>query len=263
MTAFQIDFETSTTTAPVEIQPLVARGDGLIPVQVVPMVAHAGASRADAPTGPAATLIPASLLVDYTAALTKHAVKHIRSGAVEYIDDGHAHPTHATCLRCAVLGSTHLRTLAIALLEILALGNTDEDWNNDESASSDQQLISRLQRLAVSEASLAEIYGPRWAEVLLTSLRAESVNLDVINLLTKGEPEDLRISELIHDPVATRHALAAYQLGTVTCPRRSVDEETEAGFKRGRIARRFAVAMGHVAVGEAPSWTDHLPSPPL
>ena len=47
MTAFQIDFETSTTTATVEIQPLAARGDGLIPVQVVPMVTHAGTSRAD------------------------------------------------------------------------------------------------------------------------------------------------------------------------------------------------------------------------
>lgn len=139
-----------------------------------------------------------------------------------------------------------------------------EDWARPHRTSTDVQLMSRLQRLPVSDAKLAEIYGPHWAEVLLFCLRAEAADLEMVRYLAHGREESLHISDLIDDPLTTRHALAAYQLATIACPFRSGSEQESApGLERGRIARRLAVAMGKVAAGGMVAWLDQLPAPLL
>ena len=149
------------------------------------------------------------------------------------------------------------------MLEIFALRNTDEDWNNLEGTT-EQQVISRLRRLAVSEADLADVYGPNWAAVLLTCLRAEVSDLDMMACLTNGHDDILRIGEMIEDPIATRHALAAYHLATMISPREHNRGDIESeDLRRNRVARKFAVAVAKVSAGETIPWLDHLPSPPL
>lgn len=266
MTAPQLDIELdldlAVPAAPAAVPLPRPRNDGLVRVQMVPLVAESVGANDDVAT-PAA-LVPQQLVVDYTAALAPRAAKAIRSGLIEHSGDLHQHPEHVACLRCAIVGSTAYRALATALLEILALRHTDEEWNNDPHACSDDQLISRLRRAAVSDSDLEEVYGPRWAAVLLTCLRAEVADLEMMDCLTQCREENLLIGELIDDPVATRHALAAYQLATVCCPRESRrGDDVPVDLKRNRIARRFAVAVARVALGETTAWLDHLPSPPL
>ena len=235
------------------------RSDGMVRVRVVPLVRDSDDHDKDIASSTGA-LISQQLIVDYLAALAQHAVKAVRNGTVDRINDDHHHPEDVSCLRCAVHGSTHTRTLAVALLEILAASNTDEEWNN--SGVSDCQLISRLRRLAVSSADLEDLFGPHWAEVMLAGLRAEASNLEMMDCLTRGDGDVLWISELIDDPIATRRILAAYHLGTIVCPHES-RRDGSVDLTRARIARRFAVAVAKVAAGETVSWLDHLPAPPL
>jgi hypothetical protein len=256
--SIDLDFETLETVAP--IAP-VRRGDGMIRVQVVPLVRDNDANQETLyPT--AGSLISEQLIVDYIASLAQHAVKAVRNGQAALIDDDHAHPGGVACLRCAVMGSTHMRTLATALLEILASGGTDEEWNNSASAT-DVQLISRLRRLAVSSADLETLYGVNWALVIVAALRAEAASLEMMDCLTRGHGDVLWINELMEDPYTARQVLAAYHLGTISCPNESWNEDSSVDLKRDRIARRFAVAMAKVAQGETISWLDHLPAPPL
>lgn len=237
------------------------RGDGMIRVQVVPLIRDNGAHQ-ETIYATAGSLISEQLIVDYIAALAQHAVKAVRNGEVDYIDEDHAHPEAMACLRCAVLGSTHVRTLATALLEILSSGGTDEEWNNSPSAT-EVQLISRLRRLAVSSANLEEIYGVNWAQVIVAALRAEAATLEMVDCLTRGQGDTLWIDELMEDPDTARRVLASYHLGTIICPSESWNEESSIDLKRARIARRFAVAMAKVAQGNTISWLDHLPAPLL
>ena len=233
------------------------RTDGMVRVRVVPPVRDIDDEDRDG----AGSLISQQLIVDYLAAVAQRAVKAVRFGQVEVLADDHVHPETVSCLRCAAFGATHTQTLAVVLLEILAASNTDEEWNN--SGASDTQLISRLRRLAVSAADLEALFGPRWAEVMLTGLRAEAADLEAMDCLTRGQDDKLRVSEMIHDPVATRQIMAAYHLGTIVCPRESRRGDTSADLKRARIARRFAVGISRVAQGETVAWLDHLPAPPL
>ena len=247
--------------APAPVAPPAPRTDGLIRVRVLPLVSEARADSDDAPLPTA--LIPQRLIVDYVAALSSRAVKAIRAGEVEQTDLHHIHPEHVVCLRCAVTGATHMQSLAAAMLEIFALRNTDEEWNN-LAGTTEQQVISRLRRIAISEADLAEVYGPNWAAVLVVCLRAEVSDLDMMACLTNGHDDILRIGELIADPLATRHALAAYHLATMVSPRehnRGTNETED--LRRNRVARKFAVAVAKVSAGETISWLDHLPSPAL
>lgn len=235
------------------------RADGMVRVQVVPLVRDSGLPGEE--TGATGALISQQLIVDYLASIAQRAVKTVRNGHVDQIDEDHAHPDEVSCLRCAVIGSTHMKTLAVALLEILASSNTDEEWNH--SGVSDAQIISRLRRLAVSDADLEDLFGPYWAEVVLTGLRAEAADLEMMECVTRGENDVLWISEIIDDPLAARRILAAYHLGTVVCPRESRREDASIDLKRSRIARRFAVGMARVAGGETVPWLDRLPAPPL
>jgi hypothetical protein len=259
VTAMSIDLdfealETAALTPP-------RRGDGMIRVQVVPLVRDdaAGDDTSYAVTG---SLISEQLIVDYIASLAQHAVKAIRNGEVDVISEDHAHPENVACLRCAVIGSTHMRTLATALLEILAATNTEEEWNNSASAT-EVQMISRLRRLAVSSADLEALYGANWAQVIVAALRAEAATLEMVDCLTRGHGDVLWINELMEDPDTARAVMAAYHLGTIVCPSESWNEESTIDLKRPRIARRFAVAMAKVAQGETVPWLDHLPAPPL
>ena len=233
------------------------RGDGMIRVQVVPLIRDS-AARSDLSCPPSGSLISEQLIVDYLAALAQHTVKAVRSGEIERIQDEHIHPENAPCLRCAVIGSTHLRTLASALLEILDRANTtNEEWNNN--GVTDVQMISRLRRLAVSSANLEEIYGENWAQVIVTCLRVEAASLEMVDYLTRNLTEQLSTSDL--DTFQMRHA--AYHLGTTVCPRELMDEESSIKLRRGGIAKRFGVALSEVAVGNTAPWLDHLPVPPL
>lgn len=260
MSALPIDLDLAVL-APFVAPVATHRNDGLVRVRVLPLVSETGTDSEDAPLPTA--LVPQQLIVDYLAALASRAVKAIRAGEVDQTDPHHIHPEHVVCLRCAVTGATHMQTLASAMLEIFALRNTDEDWNNLEGTT-EQQVISRLRRLAVSEADLADVYGPNWAAVLLTCLRAEVADLDMMACLTNGHDDILRISEMIEDPIATRHALAAYHLATMVSPREHNRGEIESeDMRRNRVARKFAVAVAKVAAGETIPWLDHLPSPPL
>jgi hypothetical protein len=255
--SIDLDFETLETTPPVLP---VRRGDGMIRVQVVPLVRD-NDTHLETNYATAGSLISEQLIVDYIASLAQHAVKAVRNGEVDLIDDDHAHPDDVACLRCAVIGSTHMRTLAVALLEILAGGNTDEEWNN--SGVSEVQIISRLRRLAVSSADLEALYGANWAQVMVASLRAEAATLEMVDYITRGHGDVLWINELMEDPSTARQVMAAYHLGTIICPKESWNEECSVELKRDRIARRLAVAMAKVAQGETIPWLDHLPAPPL
>jgi transcriptional regulator CtsR len=256
--SIDLDFETLETITPVAP---VRRGDGMIRVQVVPFVRN-NEAQLESTYSTAGSLISEQLIVDYIASLAQHAVKAVRNGEVDLIDDDHAHPADVACLRCAVTGSTHMRTLATALLEILASGGADEEWNNSASAT-EVQMISRLRRLAVSSADLEALYGVNWAQVIVAALRAEAATLEMVDYLTRGHSDVLWINELMEDPDTARQVMASYHLGTIVCPNESWNEESSVDLKRDRIARRFAVAMAKVAQGETVSWLDHLPAPPL
>jgi hypothetical protein len=228
---------------------------------VVPLVRN-NSTGEDTNYATAGSLISEQLIVDYLASLAQRTVKAIRNGEVHSISDDHAHPEEMACLRCAVIGSTHLRTLAVALLEVLAIVGTDEEWNNSASAS-EVQLISRLRRMAVSSADLETLYGVNWAQVIVAALRAEAATLEMVDCLTRGHGDVLWINELMEDPGTARQVMASYHLGTIICPYESWNDESSVDLKRDRVARRFAVAMSKVAKGETVSWLDHLPAPPL
>lgn len=257
---FDLDLDMAPRPAPAPSTP-APRGDGLIRVRVLPLVTDIHTDSDDRPL-PAA-LIPQRLIVDYIGALASRAVKAIRAGEVEQTDPHHIHPAHVVCLRCAVTGATHMQTLAAALLEIFALRSTDEEWNNLEDTT-DEQVISRLRRAAVSEADLAGLYGPNWAAVLLMCLRAEVADLDMMAYLTQGRDDILPIGEMLDAPIVARHALASHHLATTISPRehsRGANETED--LRRNRVARRFGVAVAKVSTGETVPWLDHLPAPPL
>ncbi|CPW92204.1 hypothetical protein [Mycobacteroides abscessus] len=238
-------------------RPVTARSDGLIPVRVTPLVARDSGETEPASEAVTETVMDMQLIVDYTNALARRTAANVLADNVVTVEPAHEHPRHgATCLRCAVLGSSRNVTMGTTLLEILARTNADEDWNCSPECT-DTKIASRLRRLVVSASSLQDIYGPYWGPVMLTCLRIEAADFALLHHLTK-KFQRTRLLE-----VNTRETLAAYHLATVTCPSTSAVRGPVTPMLRGAVAVRLAVATGMVAIGKSPSWLDHLPAPVL
>lgn len=239
-------------------RPVTGRSDGLIPVRVAPLVSldsDDSALGADAVTE---TVMDMQLIVDYTNALANRTAANVKADNITELGQVHEHPRQgATCLRCAVLGSSRNLTMGTTLLEILARTNADEEWNHSPECT-DKKIVSRLRRLVVSDASLEAIYGPYWGPVMLTSLRIEAADFTLLHHLTNRFQKS-RILEVR----PTREALAAYHLAMVTCPFTSSVRGPVTPMLRGAVAVRLAVATAMVAVGKPPAWLDYLPAPVL
>lgn len=251
----------STPASPRGIQvvhpPMPAnRSDGMIPVRVDPLVRFTGTGFADDDEAPSEAFVDQELIVDYTGALARRAAGHIRDGLVSRVDNRHPHPAGVSCLRCAVLGATDHAALGVTLLEILTRTNADECWNNSE-ACTDTKLVSRLRRLAISAASMEDIYGPRWGAVMLTCLRIERTEFELLDYLTRRfkSPRVLGIH--------TRESLAAYHLAMTSTTRKLRDGGPLTEVKRNAVSVRMAVAVGSLAAGYSPELLDHLPAPAL
>lgn len=249
------------TQAPLRMVPPLptgTRNDGLIQVRMAPLVMMGEPSIDGGDTVPTEAVVDRQLIVDYTGALARRAAGNIRDGLVVEIEHHHQHPTTVACLRCAVLDAAEQRTvLATTLLEILTRTNADEAWNNDVDACTDVKMISRLRRLAISSATMAELYGPRWGAVMLMCLRAERADFELLDYLTRRYQPSRCLQ------VHTRDSLAAYHLAMVCCPQISHDGRSVTSVKRNAVAVRLAVTAASVAVGENPEWLDHLPAPAL
>ncbi|MFA5709936.1 hypothetical protein [Mycolicibacterium sp.] len=249
------------TPAPLRVVPPLPpspRSDGLIPVRLSPLIATGDNLDAASETCEATeTFVDQQLIVDYTGALARRTAAHIRDGVVEAIPHHHQHPAGVACLRCAVLGAAGHKTLATTLLEVMNSTNADEAWNNDPKVCTDVKMISRLRRLAISSATLEGLYGPHWAAVMLTCLRVEHADFELLAYLTRRyQPSRVLM-------VHTRDSLAAYHLALVCCPWITRDGRTVSAVARNAVGVRLAVAIATVAVGEAPEWLDHLPAPAL
>lgn len=238
-------------------RPVTDRSDGLIPVRVAPLVSvdsNQPDSGAEAITE---SVMDMQLIVDYINALAKRTAANIKANNVTELAHAHEHPRQgAPCLRCSVLGSSRNVTMGTTLLEILARTNADEDWNHSLECT-DVKIISRLRRLVVSASSLKDIYGRYWGPVMLTCLRIEAADFALLHHLTQKFQSNRVLT------VNTREALAAYHLGMVTCPSTSHARGRVTPMLRGAVGVRLAVATAMVAVGEPPTWLDHLPAPVL
>lgn len=266
--------------------PRPARSDSLLRVRVAPLVVpgDGGADTEPEESEVTETVMDMQLIVDYTSALAKRTASRVKAGQVDTLEHSHRHPHRATCLRCAVLGTSRDLTMGTTLLEILARANADEDWNatadppdpddfedgkddptyrrarrswDPSKACTDTKIISRLRRLAVSSASMEDIYGPNWGQVMLMCLRAEAADFTLLHHLV----QKYQASRIL--TVHTRHSLAAYHLAQVTCPWTTRDQGTVTPMLRGSVAVRLAVAAAAVAEGDTPEWVDHLPAPVL
>ncbi len=237
------------------VPPVTGRSDGLIRVRVAPLVSTHDDSPAneDAATE---TVMDMQLIVDYTRSLARRTAVSVRSCEVDFVEHMHQHPMGVSCLRCAVLGASRNLTLATTLLEILVRTNADEEWNIDSSCT-DTKIISRLRRLAISASTLEEIYGPYWAQVMLTCLRIEAADFALLRHVAPKNDESRVLT------VHTRHALAAYHLAMVTCPWTGSGQAPVTSMLRGAVGVRLAVAVASVAVGKPPAWLDYLPAPAL
>lgn len=257
------DFE---MTAPLPSRPPLPTGhhgdygveSNLISVRVAPLIEPGPVALASVtePEAPTETVLDMQLIVDYTLALARRTAARIRAGHVDYIEHPHQHPTGATCLRCAVLGTSRDLTIANTLLEILVRTNADEEWNCS-SECTDTRIISRLRRLAVSPAVLEDLYGPHWGEVMLTCLRIEAADFRLLHHLVRQH----NCSRIL--TVNTRQPLAAYHLASVVCPWTSHGGGSVTQMLRGSVGIRLAVAAAWVALGEPPAWLDYLPAPVL
>ena len=205
---------------------------------------------------PSDAFVDQQLIVDYTGALARRAASHIRAGLVGRVDDRHIHPTSVACLRCAVLGATDHTALGVTLLEVLARSTADEEWNNSAKCTDTKQ-ISRLMRLAISAATMEAIYGPRWGAVMLTCLRIERADFELLDYLTRT----FHASRILG--VHTRDSLAAYHLATTSVTRTLRDGQPVAAARRGAAAVRMGVAVAGIAVDDHPTFLDHLPVPAL
>lgn len=243
--------------------PVPARRDGLLTVRVAQLPRFDGSAALAAETSE--VLFDQKLLVGYIAALARRAACAVRDGLVSRFDrHPHDHPDHVACLRCAILGGTDHQTLAVALLAILAVENTDEDWNVLPSCT-DRKIISRLRKLAVSEEKLTEIYGPNWCLVLLTALRAESADLERMAYITRDHQDTVPpLSDYEAVPGAVAAALASYHLGTIAAPRDSLRNPIGTyDLARNQISKRLAAALARISAGETVDWIDLLPEPTL
>lgn len=244
--------------------PSAPRSDGLIRVRMVPLVPgdpsgdgdDIGRDSGDG-GGPTTTLVDQQLIIDYTSALARRAATHIRDGQVEMLEHPHAHPRSVACLRCAVLGASEYRTLATTLLEILDDTGATEHWNCDPAMCTDVKSISRLRRLAISAATMANLYGPSWGTVMLTCLRIEQSDFELIDYLTRH----YQPSRVLR--VHTRDSMAAHHLAMACCPTTSRDGSFLTAVRRNTAAVRMAVAVASVPAGPIPAWFDYLPVPSL
>lgn len=240
-------------------QPRMPRTDSLLSVRVAPLVrTEFGEETSDVDESAVTeTVMDMQLIVDYTGALAKRTASCVKSGEVHMLEHPHRHPEEATCLRCAVIGTSHTVTLSTTLLEILARSNADEDWNSDTSICTDIKIISRLRRLAVSAEMMQDIYGPHWGQVMLMCLRAEAADFSLLQHLVRQN----RAPRILTSH--SRYTMAAFHLGMVTCPWSLRDGSKVTAMLRNSVAVRLAVAAASIAEGNPPAWVDHLPAPEL
>ena len=212
------------------------------------------------------------LLVDLTRSQAKRAATAVKEGMVERLPQPHQHPRNVTCLRCAVLGVAPNLTMGTVLLEVLAAGNADEEWNmsadppedpshraewDPTKACSDTRIISRLKRLALSAANLEKIYGPNWGSVMMLCMRAETADFALLHhLVQKYSAPRIMTAH-------TRETMASYHLAMIACPWTTRDNETVTSMLRSTVAVRLAVAATQTCMGQPPEWVDHLPPPPM
>lgn len=270
--------------------PVTARRDGLVAVSVAPMATAVGGEYFDAAAGQ--PLVSAALIVDYLAAAAKRAARNIRAGRVVRDPQDHwYHPGDPTteeleaedhrraqgiepvvdpetaalrerlsgkaCLHCAVMGAGTSRVLSRVLLMLLEAAETTQDWNCKE-CTSDTNLASRLSRLPVSDDHLEALFGPHWAVVIFSAMRAEAADLFQVRSLVDGQPNR---HTPFADPREARHAMSAYHLGANACPRNSWDHALDPA--RSYASQRLAVALAEASGGLFAEWLTQLPEPAL
>lgn len=246
---------TATLERDVPLIPAIPADGGLLRVRTSPLVPDRDLGVMD--EGPVSeSVVDMQMITAYTAALAARTAAAVRDGTVTEIEHPHMHPHQVTCLRCAVLGSSHNRTLAATLLEILDRGGACEEWNLS-GACSNANMASRLRRLAISNASMEDLYGQYWGEVMVTALRMESTDFELIRYLIKKHRATASLR------VTTRESMMAYHLAMVVFPTVGGDGKPLSSIKRNAAAVCLAAAMGWVAVGRAPEWLDHLAGPAL
>lgn len=261
MTILPLPMPTQTATAAAP-GPSVSTGDRLVRVRVsAPEVAGSSAIARETLT------FDEQHLLDNISAVARRAAAAVGSADIPVLANTHDHPEHAACLRCLVFSVSRSQTMAAVLLDVLARANTDEEWNNDPEQSTDAQIVSRLRRLAVNEVTMAEIYGPRWALIILTCMRIADADFDMLTVLTRDRDDQLLVRAIeSHSVAAARHALAAYHLAGLSCPyviTRDGEDPRQAKW-RYPVTRVLGKALGDFAAwGELPEWLDSLPEPNL
>lgn len=260
MTALALsDYAEDFAGPPVPVDLPSDSGQRMVSVRIAPLIGDSSVAWEGADDGVTETVIDQQLIVDYTNALARRTAARVRAGDVDRLEHSHEHPTQgASCLRCAVLGTSRDLTLGVTLLELLSRSNApaDEEWNCSEGCT-DTRIISRLRRLAVSAELLSDVYGPHWCEVMLMCLRVEAADFRLLHHLVR-EHKTSRVLT-----VHTRFSLAAYHLATIVCPWTSHGDGEVTSMLRGSVAVRLAVTAASVASGQPPAWLDHLPAPVL
>lgn len=243
--------------------PSIPAGGGTLRVRISPLVSDAASGEmwadTDAVVEPRAVDMQ-QVLVSLRAVATRAAAL-VRDRHIVTIKQPHLHPANAPCLRCVVSSASRNATLAATLLEILNLTDATEEWNMSRDCNWNNT-ATQLRRLAISDATLVNIYGLYWSEIMICALRIENTDFSMIrHLIDKFQaPKDMEIDV---DAANTRHRLAAYHLGTIALPKRYRDGEEISPMQRNQVLQAVGSALGNVAVGRAPYWTDHLCEPVL
>ncbi|KXO92966.1 Uncharacterised protein (plasmid) [Tsukamurella tyrosinosolvens] len=233
-----------------------------VPVRVAPLILSSNEGRTTVDEQPPSMFaMDLQLLVDYTRTTAQRAANAIRDDKVEFVDHPHEHSDEPgrPCVRCAVLGRATHRTLAQALLEILELTGSGEEWNSSERCNT-ENAVSRIRDLAktISANTLEELYGEHWGEVMLAALRIENADFELLHYLARKH-QPTRVLTAAH----TRESLAAYHLAVIVTPRRKRDGTPAPSMVRGAVALRMAIAAARTSLGASPEWLDHLPEPGL
>ncbi|MFZ2241514.1 MAG: hypothetical protein WAV90_18520, partial [Gordonia amarae] len=240
--------------------PAIPAGGGTLRVRISPLVGEGDELRADLMTTSEPRMDMQQVLTTLRAVATR-AASQVRNGTVVTIKQPHRHPASAPCLRCAVTGASRSVTMSATMLEILHNAESTEEWNLSRKCNLNNT-AARLRRLAISESTLEDIYGPYWSEVLIAAMRIENTDFSTTRKLidSVGAASEMPID--IEAP-NTRTRLAAYHLGTIALPRQYRNGNHISSLQRNQVLQAIGTALGAVATGRAPYWLDHLAAPIL
>lgn len=248
---------TADSAKPLPLSPVALVNGTMLRVRTSPLVRdYSGGNFVIDDAAERVSVISSQLVLDYTKAVAMRAAGMVRDYTGHYSDQPHLHPKHAPCLRCVVMEAARSRTLAATVLEIMADSDADELWNNSGKCNP-TNMASRLRRLAISEATMEQLHGPFWGDVLVMALRIENTDPALIRyLIGKFKPGKTLTP-------TTPDTLAAYHIGVIASLGAQRNDDESSVIQRNANAMKLACAMGAVSIGEAPKWMDHLAEPAL